>query len=309
MRVAIFGGTGFVGSYIVDALVAGDMQPALLVRPDHEGKVRHPDRCVVISGDIANQTAVEQAMEGTDAVIYNIGILRESAAKGITFEELHARAACRVIDSAKRLGIDRFLLMSANGVKEDGTTYQRTKHEAEQYLATSGLAWTVFRPSVIFGDPRGRMEFASQLMQDVIELPLPAPLFYPGLLPFGAGTFELSPVHVRDVSQAFVNSLDTDETTGKVICLGGPQTLTWRAILKIIAKAAGRRKWMFPVPALSVSMAAALLERYDDFPVTRDQLRMLLEGNQCDSDGLRNLGIEPTAFDEQNLSYLRQMTH
>ena len=96
---------------------------------------------------------------------------------------------------------------------------------------------------------------------------------------------------------------------GKTINLGGPQTLSWREILRLIATVAGRRKWMFPVPALGVSMAAALLERYDDFPVTRDQLRMLLEGNHCNSEGLRNLGIEPTAFDEQHLDYLRQAKH
>ncbi len=306
MRVTIFGGTGFVGSYIVDALIDADIEPSLLVRQGHEDRVRYPEVCHTVSGDIANQTAVEQAMEGTDAVIYNIGILRESTAKGTTFKELHADAPCRVMDSAKRLGIDRFLLMSANGVKEEGTAYQRTKYQAEQHLATAGLAWTVFRPSVVFGDPRGRMEFASQLLQEVIKLPLPAPLFYPGLLPFGAGAFELSPVHVRDVARAFVNSLDKDETIGRIIHLGGPETLTWRAILKTIAGAVGRRKWMFPVPALSVSMAATLLERYDDFPVTRDQLRMLLEGNHCNSDGLRDLGIEPTAFDEQTLRYLRE---
>ena len=305
MRVAIFGGTGFVGSYIVDALVAEGMQPALLVRPGNEDKVQHPDHCATISGDIADQTAIDRTLDGADVVIYNIGILRESPSKGITFEELHNLAARRIMESAGRVGVERFLLMSANGVKQDGTAYQGTKYEAERYLTTTELAWTIFRPSVIFGDPRGRSEFATQLLHEVIKLPLPAPLFYPGLLPFGAGAFELSPVHVLDVAKAFVGSLGRTETIGKIIHLGGPQTLSWREILRLIAKAAGRKKWMLPVPALSVSMAAALLERFDDFPVTRDQLRMLLEGNTCDSVELRELGIEPTAFDEGGLDYLR----
>jgi nucleoside-diphosphate-sugar epimerase len=77
----------------------------------------------------------------------------------------------------------------ANGVKADGTGYQRTKYMAEQYLKTTSLQWTVFRPSVLFGDPRDRMEFATQLHRDIVRSPLPAPLFYDGLVPVKAGMF------------------------------------------------------------------------------------------------------------------------
>ena len=93
--------------------------------------------------------------------------------------------------------------MSANGVKADGTPYQVTKYEAEEYLKASGLDWTIFRPSVIFGDPGERMEFATQLASDIIRPPLPAPLFFDGVSPLNAGQFRLSPVHVEDVAQAF----------------------------------------------------------------------------------------------------------
>ena len=258
MRVALFGGTGFVGSYLVEALLEAGHQPVVLVRNGSEHKVPQPGRCTLVEGDIGDRAAVQSTVAGADAVIYNIGILREFPARGISFDALHFEGARRAMDAAEAAGAGRFLLMSANGVRADGTEYQRTKYMAEQYLATTGLDWTVFRPSVLFGDPRGRMEFATQLQRDIIGSHLPAPLFYPGLLPFGAGRFELSPVHVEDVASAFVTALQRPDTIGQTIALGGPSALSWRQILETLAAVAGRRKLMLPVPALSISMAAAM---------------------------------------------------
>jgi NADH dehydrogenase len=304
MKVAIFGGTGFVGSYLIDALVAADHQPVVLVRKGNEYRVNQPERCTLVSGDIEDDNAIEATLDGADAAIYNIGILREFPDRGITFDSLHHESARQVIDAAQVAGANRFLLMSANGVKPDGTAYQKTKYATEQYLMASELAWTIFQPSVIFGDPRGRMEFATQLAQDIIGSPMPAPLFYPGLLPTGAGEFTMSPVHVRNVAQAFIRSLADDETIGKIYRLGGPATLTWKAILRRIAAARGKRKLMLPVPACGVSAAARVFDRFEAFPVTRDQITMLLEGNACPVDDLVDLGIEPVAFEIENLAYL-----
>jgi len=308
MRIALFGGTGFVGSYLVDALVAAAMEPVLLVRPGSEHKVQHGDVCTLVSGDIFDREAVMQTVTGADAVIFNIGILREYPDRQVTFERLHFDAAKGVMDSAVEAGVKRLLLMSANGIKADGTAYQRTKYLAEQYLATTDLDWTVFRPSVLFGPPRGRQEFASQLRRDIVDSPLPAPLFYPGLLPSGAGEFQMSPAHVADVAQAFVAALDRPETVGQVLALGGPQAISWRDIIATIAAATGRRKLMLPMPASAVSMAAGLLERFPAFPITRDQIRMLLEGNTCPPDALVALGIEPQSFDTDSLAYLAEPT-
>lgn len=305
MKVALFGGTGYVGSHLIDALLASDNQPVPLVRAGSEGRVRQRERCAVVTGDIADRAAIEQAVSAADAVIYNIGILREFPARGVTFDELHAAAVGRVVEACERLGVRRFLLMSANGVDSEGTAYQRSKLAGERRLAASTLDWTVFRPSVIFGDPRGRMEFATQLLRDVVLTPLPAPLFYGGLLPFSAGTFKMSPVHVGDVARAFTTALHWPTTIGQVLPLGGPRELTWREILDTIAAAVGRRKLMLPVPALGVSTAAMLLDRFESFPVTRDQLRMLLEGNTCDSEALLRFDIQPTAFDVDSLAYLK----
>jgi len=304
MRVAIFGGTGFVGSYLVDAMVASGIQPVVLVRPGHEHSLRHAASCRLVRGDIGDLGAVSSTLSDADAAIYNIGILREQPSRGATFEELHFKAPRRVIDAASHLGVKRFLLMSANGVRADGTAYQRSKHAAERHLASSGLDWTIFRPSVIFGDPRGRMEFATQLLRDIIDSTLPAPLFYPGLLPQHAGEFRLSPVHVEDVAAAFVAALVAPETIGRTLELGGPAELSWREILETIAATTGRHKRMLPVPALGVSTAAAFLERFEAFPITREQITMLLQGNTCTPAALRGLGIGPRPFDRAQLAYL-----
>ena len=185
---------------LFDELVNQGHTPVALVRPGSERKLRQADACVQVSGAIDEADAIRRTLEGADAAIYNIGILRALPRRGITFDALHFEGAKRSIDLAAETGVRRFLLMSANGVRADGTAYQRSKYMAEQYLATTGLEWTVFRPSVLFGDPRGRMEFATRLLRDIVRSPLPAPLFFDGLLPLDAGGFRLSPVHVKDVA-------------------------------------------------------------------------------------------------------------
>jgi len=304
MRIALFGGTGFVGSYIVDALVDAGLHPVVLVRSGHESRVNHPNDCTLVTGDVTDPKAITGTLSDCDAAIYNIGILREFPSKGITYTTLQLDAVRQIVDAAKQAGVGRFQLMSANGVKADGTPYQTTKYEAEQYLKASGLDWTIFRPSVIFGDPGGRMEFATQLANDIIRSPLPAPLFFDGVVPVNAGQFRLSPVHVEDVAQAFVRSLGSDNTIGKTYRLGGDDALTWQQILTTIADAIDKKKIMLPVPAFGVRLAAGVLDRFEVFPITRDQINMLMQGNTCPSDDLKSLDITPQRFTPDSLCYL-----
>ena len=307
MKVSLIGGNGFVGSHIVPALLAAGHVPRLLMRKPESGQGLPLDRCEVVLGDVEDLAAVTQCVTGADAVIYLIGILREFPARGISFEGLQSRGVALTLSACNLKGVGRFLLMSANGVKPDGTAYQRTKFQAEEAVKASGLRWTIFRPSVIFGRPQGRMEFCTQLRRDIIDSPLPAPLFYPGLLPMGAGSFQLAPVAVEDVAQAFVRALDEPETEGRSFELCGPEPKSWREILETIAAAVGKRKMMLPAPALGVKTAAALFDRFPWFPITRDQITMLLEGNVCaDASAYPLLGIQPQAFTVASLSYLNE---
>jgi NADH dehydrogenase len=304
MKVAIIGGTGFVGSYLTQQLIESGHVPVLLVRENSRHKVEQAEKCILVNGDVSDAAAIRQLLEGADAVIYNIGILRAFPNRGITFKELQLDAPCRVMDAAMEAGVERFILMSANGVKAEGTDYQRTKYMAEQYLASSSLKWTVFRPSVIYGDPKGNQEFVTQLKQQIILSPLPAPLFFNGLLPFNAGAFKLAPVHITDVSAAFVRALSDETTIGKTLSLCGPDELSWREILQTIADTLGQSKLMLPAPALAISSVARLLDGFEFFPITRDQITMLMEGNTCNENGFASLDITPASFNRQTLSYL-----
>jgi len=305
MKVAVFGSTGFIGSYLIDALISRNYEPCVLTRPGSESRLHHAKACTIISGDVDDRTAVRETIRKSDAVIYNVGILREIPSRNITFQKLHFDAAKRCMETAVECGTPRFILMSANGARPDGTPYQKTKYMAEQFLATTNLQWTVFRPSVVFGDPRGKMEFATQLRNQIVNPPLPMPLFHEGLIPFRAGRFKLSPVHVANVAEAFVRALDDASTIGKILPLGGPDNLDWRSILLAIAHAVNKEKLAIPAPVWAVRLVANIFDRYEWFPVTADQISMLVEGNTCDAtETMSMLQIDPIPFNSDTLAYL-----
>ncbi len=304
-KIAVFGGTGFVGSYIINELVANGYSPKVLVREGSENRLVQPEQCSIIIGEISSIEKIKETIRGTDAVIYLIGIIREFLRRGITFESLHFQGAKRCMDIAQKIGIKRFILMSANRVKPNGTNYQKTKFLAEQYLKSSELEWTIFRPSLIFGEPKGKIEFCSQLNDDMLSLPLPAPLFYTGMIPNNSGGFAMSPIHVKNIAEFFVKALKENSTIRQIYELGGTKSFSWEEIITIIARASGKKKWKLPTPVFPIKMIATFFDKFPWFPITRDQLTMLLEGNTCDSENLYDkFNIKPIEFSIQNLSYL-----
>ena len=304
MNISIIGGTGFVGQAVVERLLADGHQLRLLARPGSGGKAPTHPQCTLIEGRLEDSESLRNCITGSDAVIYLVGLLRENAAAGITFEQLQFRGVEASIAAAKEAGVARFLLMSANGIDAGATPYQRTKLRAEAALKRSGLEWSIFRPSVIFGDPRGRMEFCTQLKAELIDSPVPAPLFYEGLLPRKAGQFRLGPVWVGDVAAAFAAALTQPDTSGQTYPLCGPDAVSWKEILATIAAASGKKKTMLPAPVMLIAPVAAVMERFQWFPVTRDQLRMLVAGNCCAEDGFARLGLNPAPFNTAALDYL-----
>ena len=307
MKVALFGGTGFVGSYITRELVREGFTPKVLVQSGSLSKINSP--CEVVKGDIQNKNAILETMQGAEAVIYTIGIIREFPKKGVTFKELHLNGLKRCLELALKIGVKRFILMSANGVRPDGTAYQRTKWQADEALKESGLNWTIFRPSLIFGDPggEGRPEFCTQIRDDMLSLPFPAPLFFNGLFPFNAGSFSMSPIHVKNVSEFFVKSIKLKVCEKNIFDLGGPETLTWKEIIQQIALASGKRTWKIPAPVAVIKIAASILDRFKWFPVTRDQLTMLMEGNTVSTNYFDDFSINPIKFSMENLEYLKEV--
>ncbi len=308
MKVALLGGTGFVGSYIIDELLNHKHKPSVLVRKNSLKKLLQGDSCKIIEGDLSNHDALKKLIKSSDIVIYSIGLVREFPHKGITFQETQFDGVKKAVDLAKEFDINRFILVSANGARLDGTKYQSTKYLAEEYLKQSGLEWTIFRPSLCFGDPRGsgRPEFCTQLKKDMLSLPIPSPSFHSGLLPINAGKFALSPIHIENVAEFVVKSIEIDTAKNKTYKLGG-ETYYWKDLVPTMAAAYGKKKWMVPAPAIAVKALAMFFQRFAWFPITVDQLTMLMESNVCDSkDYFELFKIEQIPYNTETLSYLKK---
>ena len=308
-NVAVFGGTGFIGSYILESLVKHKYHPVILTREGSEKKI-HINRglCHTFSGSINNLNKIKRVLEFSNSVIYNIGIIREFPHKGISFEHLHFFAVKKIIDLCPKYGIKRFVLMSANGVESEKTGYQYFKLKAEDYLKNSGLEWTIFRPSVVFGDANGKMEFCTELKEQIIKLPFPAPLFFNKFNVSDAGNFRFSPIHVENVAEFFVKSLSKETSIRKTFNLGGPDSFSWKEILIKISNAARIKKFFIPVPVVFIKLIAFFFERFEFFPVSIDQITMLLEGNTCESmEFFKEFEIKPKEFNADNLEYLNNI--
>ena len=316
MKVALIGGTGFVGSYLIDELIKNEHTPRLLVRKNSDFKVMQSDKCELIKGDIDNDNALKETLDGCDAVIYLIALIREFPKKGLTNEKLQFRGSVKVAKIAEELGVNRFMLMSALGANPNpnGSKYMQAKHLSEQAIKNTNLNWTIFRPSSLFGDPRGgdRPEFCMMLDKLMLNLvpypkfiPFPAPSFFISN-PFDAGQYALSMVHVKDVASIFVKALSDETTFGQTIEIGGEKEVTWNEIIKSIASVTGQKVFMLPAPFFVIFSIAGLLDRFEWFPAGQDQLKDLIKGSVCNSDELfKKYDIEPIPFTTENLSYLR----
>ena len=309
MNTAIFGGTGFIGSYIVQELVARQIQTRVFVRQREERKMISKSLySTLVYGDINENADIDKVIDGCEAVIYSIGIIREYEAKGITFAHTHFQLAKQCIDRAVQANIKRFVLISANGASIDGTAYQSSKYMAEEYLKNSGLEYTIFRPSVVFGESSSTLgqEFCSQLAKDIVNKPFFAPSFFEGFKISQAGEQKLAPIFVEDVAKVITLCLDQPKCANQIYSLCG-EAFTWKQIISLIAKVQNKSKSFFPVPAKLVFVCCVLLDKFDFFPITREQLIMLLEGNICSDEGediCALLGVEKTLFNEKSLRYL-----
>lgn len=299
MKVFVTGGTGFAGSYVLHSLRDAGHDLRVLVRKGSERKLPFTDGLSIVHGDLGEPGGWENALVGVDAIIHLVGIIREFPSRGVTFHKLHTEATRRIVEAAVRAGVKKIIHMSANGASESGASaYQRTKWEGERAVIASGLEWTIFRPSVIFGDPAGRMEFASELAK-VARL---APVFPV----FGDGTYKLAPVAVENVADCFVKALTEPSAKNRVFHLGGVDNFTFRDIVKIVGQAVGRQNMpTVRVPFALIRPVAGLLGGFQFFPVTVDQLDMLRQGNVCpESEWMKTFSITPKRFEVEGLKYL-----
>jgi uncharacterized protein YbjT (DUF2867 family) len=285
MKVLLTGGTGYVGRALRRELAERGHEVRLLVRGGG-GRDRGPGSFEVVYGDVLDPNACLRACEGCDAVVHLVGIIREFPRSGITFEEMHTTATRTIVRSAERKGVARFIHMSALGSHENAASaYHQTKYSAEQVVCGSSLAWTIFRPSVIFD--RGD-EFTGMLVEMVRR----------GVVPLiGGGMSKLQPVSRADVVRCMAASLTMPETRGRIFELGGADQLAFKEIQTMIAAHLGLKPRMMPVPAALMKPVVRLMERFPRFPLTSDQLTMLLEDNVCDTrEAELMFGFTPASF-------------
>ena len=279
MKILVTGGTGFVGTHVVNALLRRGHAVAVLAREPARAHNRYNNPVEIAVGDVLDPGSLARAFAGREAVVHLVGIIAEKGEQ--TFDRMHRQAAENVLGAARAAGVGRILHMSAMGSSEDSPSeYGRSKAAGEKAVRESGLDWTVFRPSIIFGPGDGFVT----LLAGIVRV---NPLFIPVI---GPGTTRFMPVSVYDVARAFTESLDKPETRGSAFELGGPETFTLNEIYREIAAAVGKpRKPLFHLPLWWGRFLAGRFEWLarkgwiDAPPLTRDQLKSLERDNAADT--------------------------
>jgi uncharacterized protein YbjT (DUF2867 family) len=285
-RIVILGGTGFVGSHLVPRLHADGHTIQILSR----NREKHRDlgvlpRASVTSVDIYNGDALRAQFAGADAVINLVGILNERGSDGSGFRKAHVELTETVIAACHSAGVPRLLQMSALRAGEGESHYLRTRGEAETRVTMSRLAWTIFRPSVIFGRDDGLFfRFASLLRLTPV-------------LPLARADAKFAPVYIGDVSEAFARAIAHPHTAGHVYELFGPRVITLVELVRWTAELIGKRRWIVPLPDALGYLQAMVGEWLPGKPISRDNFRSLKLDSVGKDDGLAALGIIATPME------------
>jgi NADH dehydrogenase len=300
-RIFITGGSGFVGTAVIEELLAQNWQVRAL---SHGRKLQvADDRVQSYEADLFDPDALARGISGCDAVIHLVGIIMESPAKGITFQRMHFDATKCIVDATMRAGIKRYIHMSALGTRPHAVSnYHKTKFAAEEYVRATSLDWTIIRPSMIHG-PRG--EF---MKMEAAWARGKAPPFL--FMPYFGGKHSgmLQPVDVRDVARAFVDSLSNSRTIGEIYPIGGTERLRMPQLHRAVAQAVigkPRAVGSMPVWFANILIATGIAQLVG---FNRDQLIMCQENNTCDLTKFeQHFNFEPRAFEASMREYAKEL--
>ena len=283
----VFGGSGFLGRYIVKRLAARghivriavrDTEGAMFLRP--MGRV---GQIVPMYASLAHEATIARAVEGAELVVNLIGILAERH-RG-DFQRIQAEGAGRIASLAAAAGVSRMVQVSAIGADAASPSlYARTKAAGEAAVLAAMPAATVLRPSLVFG---AEDQFFNRFGSMAQVLPF---------MPVIAGDTKMQPVYVGDVAEAVMAGLTGLDTAGKTYELGGPRVWTFREILAYILKETRRKRPLVEIPMGIARFQASLAELLPSKPFTRDQLLLLSKDNVVTAGmpGLAELGIPAT---------------
>lgn len=301
MRILILGGTGFVGRHLAAALA----KAGHALRVPTRGYAHGRDLLVLptvtlFQADIHDDASLDRLVQGCDAVVNLIGILHGDRGKpyGAAFARAHVTLPQRVAASCRRHGVRRFVQMSALGADSAGPSmYLRSKGDGEaavrQAWAGTDPAWTLLRPSVIFGADDNFTNLFARLARRFPVLPL-------------AGAHaRLQPVHVQDVAAAIVAMLGTSHAAGKVYELAGPQVYTLAEVAGLCARWSGHPRPVCAMPDGLGRLQATMLAMLPGTPLmSPDNLDSLRVDNVASEPMAPELGVVPASMDAVVPGYL-----
>ena len=283
----VFGGSGFIGRYVVQRLAARGHIVRVVGRNTERVKnlmtTGAVGQVVGLYGSFANPATIMRATEGAELIVNLVGILAEQ--RSGDFQRLQAEGPGLIARGAAQTGASRLVQISAIGADPSSPSlYGRTKAEGEAAARAAFPATVVMRPSLVFGaEDKFFNRFGTMAM-------------YSPIMPVISGDSRFQPVYVGDVADAIVAGLEQDEAVGKTYELGGPRTYTFRELLAWILHETRRHRAMIDIPAGVARFQARVGELIPGKPFTRDQLTMLERDNVVSAGalGLPALGIVPT---------------
>jgi len=269
----VTGGTGFVGPKVVHALRAhGRDVRALVHRPEHGGRLASLG-AELVPGDVTDPVSLRAAIEGCTHVVHLVAIIRGRLAD---FDRVMTQGTRNLVAAAKDAHVERFVLMSALGTSaqtKDVVPYFGAKWAMERDVVASGLGYTIFRPSFVFGRDGGVLPtFVKQVR------------YSPAVTVIGSGLQRIQPVWVDDVAEYFARAVDQPAAANRAFDLGGPDVVTWNELYEPIATVLGKRRRPVHVPASLALTGAKLTQWAPGAPVTTDQIAMIEAGDNAVSD-------------------------
>ncbi len=289
--VTIFGGTGFLGRYIVGRLARAGFRLRIISRnPSNASELitaGHVGQIALIAGDITKPESYIASLKGSYAVINLVGILFESDKQNFT--AIHSLGAEKLAIAAKAAGVKRFIQISALGVEHEfGSSYARSKFLGEQAVISAFPKATILRPSIMFGAEDNFFNKFAKMASISPALPL-----------IGGGKTKFQPVYVDDVARAIEVCLEKDETKGQIYELGGSQIYNFKQILEYILLLTGKTRYLVSIPFGLASFIGKMGEYCPKPPLTRDQVKLLKYNNIINPTikSFNHLGITPTAVE------------
>jgi uncharacterized protein YbjT (DUF2867 family) len=311
--VTVFGGSGFIGRHLVGRLAASGARVRVAVRSPDAALFLKPMGAVgqitPVQANVRVAASVRAALDGADAVVNLVGILYETRRQ--RFTAVHCDGAVHIAQSAAQAGVRRLVHVSALGAStESRSQYARSKALGEVAVKDAFPRASILRPSVVFGpedDFFNRFAALARVLPVMPVIGCPFSRILGGRLDsLRDGGPKFQPVYVGDVAAAVVTCLTERRTLGQVYELGGPLVYSFRELMELVMREAGRHRLLIPVPYWLAALQAYFLEFLPHPPLTRDQVALLKRDNVVSDDAntFKTLGIVPTAADAILPTYL-----